>query len=65
MDNSDVSDGDSEPGDGPEQVEVPERAREQAATFLEAMRPSGEEGTPDFIRLLREGAMDEAEDFWR
>ena len=65
MDNSDVSDGDSEPGDGPEQVEVPERAREQAATFLEAMRPLGEENTPDFVRLLREGAMDEAEDFWR
>ena len=65
MENSDVSDGDSEPGDGPEQVEGPERAREQAATFLEAMRPSGEEGTPDFIRLLREWAMVEAEDFWR
>ena len=65
MENSDVSDGDSEPGDGPEQVEGPERAREQAATFLEAMRPSGEESTPDFVRLLQEGAMDEAEDFWR
>ena len=60
-----MSDGDSEPGDGPGQVEVPERAREQAATFLEAMRPTREENTPDFVRLLREGAMDEAEDFWR
>ena len=65
MENSDMSDGDNEPGDGPGQVEVPERAREPAATFLEAMRPLGEQDTPDFVLLLREGAMDEAEDFWR
>ena len=60
-----MSDGDNEPGDGPGQVEVPERAREQAATFLEAMRPLGEQDTPDFVLRLQEGAMDEVEDFWR
>ena len=65
MESSDVSDRESETDDGLGQVEVPERARAQAATFLEAMRPSGEESTPDFVRLLQEGAMDEAEDFWR
>ena len=65
MESSDVSNRERETDDGLGQVEVPERAREQAATFLEAMRPSGEESTPDFVRLLQEGAMDEAEDFWR
>ena len=41
------------------------RERQSAEAFLEKMRPEGFSGTPQFVQLLKEGALDKAEDFWR
>jgi hypothetical protein len=41
------------------------RERQSAEAFLEKMRPEGFVETPRFVQLLKEGALDEAEDFWR
>ena len=41
------------------------RERRPAEEFLEKMRPEGFVETPRFVQLLKDGALDEAEDFWR
>ena len=41
------------------------RERQSAEEFSEKMRPEGFVETPRLVQLLKDGALDEAEDFWR